>query len=111
MRKQGGGGPFKFLLVLLLLLAAGFGYAMFHYKESPQQVWKRLVGPRREVDKAGSDTHSDTDADTDSHSDPNPGAHTISNSAARSAGVDTRAQGSMAEGGRDYRGRGIPGCF
>jgi hypothetical protein len=32
----------KFLLVLLLLAAGAFGYAMFRYHESPQQVWQRL---------------------------------------------------------------------
>jgi hypothetical protein len=42
-RRSGGGGFGKFLLMLLLLGAAGFGYAMVHFKESPEQVWKRLV--------------------------------------------------------------------
>jgi hypothetical protein len=40
VRKRGGG---KFLLVLVLLAAGAFGYAMFHYHESPQQVWQRLL--------------------------------------------------------------------
>ncbi|MCF7786525.1 MAG: discoidin domain-containing protein [Prosthecobacter sp.] len=29
--------------MLIVLAGAGFGYAMLHYDESPQQVWKRLV--------------------------------------------------------------------
>src|SRR5687767_6889089 len=43
VKKRGGGGFGGFLLVLALLAAAGFGYAMFHFQESPQQVWKRIV--------------------------------------------------------------------
>jgi len=38
-RKQG----VKLLLAVILLAAAGFGYAMVHFKESPQQVWQRLA--------------------------------------------------------------------
>src|SRR5438105_2150068 len=38
-----GGGFGKFLLALIILAGAGFGYAMVHFDESPQQVWKRLV--------------------------------------------------------------------
>jgi hypothetical protein len=41
LRKRGGGG--KFLLLLVLLAAGAFGYAMFHFHESPQQVWNRLI--------------------------------------------------------------------
>jgi len=41
--RRGGGGFGKFLLTLILLAGAGFGYAMMHFNESPQQVWKRLV--------------------------------------------------------------------
>ena len=42
---QGGGGRGlgKFLLGLILLVSAGFSYAMVHFDESPQQVWKRLI--------------------------------------------------------------------
>ncbi|MEO7934388.1 MAG: alginate lyase family protein [Chthoniobacterales bacterium] len=41
---RGGGGGFgNVLLTLLVLAGAGFGYAMVHFDESPQQVWKRLV--------------------------------------------------------------------
>jgi hypothetical protein len=32
----------KFLLTLLVLAGAGFGYTMVHFKESPEQVWKRV---------------------------------------------------------------------
>lgn len=39
--RRGGFG--KFLLALIILAGVGFGYAMMHFKESPQQVWKRLV--------------------------------------------------------------------
>ena len=38
-----GGGFGKFLLTLIVLAGAGFGYAMVHFNESPQQVWKRLL--------------------------------------------------------------------
>jgi hypothetical protein len=31
------------LLTLIILAGVGFGAAMMHFKESPQQVWKRLV--------------------------------------------------------------------
>ena len=41
--RRGGGGLGKLLLMLLVLAGAGFGYAMVHFKESPEQVWKRLV--------------------------------------------------------------------
>jgi hypothetical protein len=41
--RRGGGGFGSFLLTLLVLAGAGFGYAMMHFDESPQQVWKRLV--------------------------------------------------------------------
>ena len=41
--RRGGGGFGKFLLMLIVLAGAGFGYAMVHFDESPQQVWKRLV--------------------------------------------------------------------
>jgi hypothetical protein len=41
--RREGGGFGKFLLMLLVLAGAGFGYAMVHFHESPQQVWKRLV--------------------------------------------------------------------
>jgi hypothetical protein len=41
--RRGGGGFGKFLLALIILAGAGFGYAMVHFQESPQQVWKRLV--------------------------------------------------------------------
>ena len=44
-RKGGKGGGFgKFLLALIILAGAGFGYATLHFKESPAQVWQRLVG-------------------------------------------------------------------
>ena len=36
-------GCFNKLLLLLLLLVAAFGYAMYRYQESPQQVWQRLL--------------------------------------------------------------------
>lgn len=39
--RRGGGG--KFLLAILFLAGAAFVYAMVHFNESPQQVWKRLV--------------------------------------------------------------------
>jgi len=42
--RRGGGGFGKFLLTLLVLAGAGFGYAMVHFHESPEQVWKRLLG-------------------------------------------------------------------
>jgi hypothetical protein len=38
-----GGGFGKFLRALVVLAVGAFGYAMFHFDESPQQVWKRLV--------------------------------------------------------------------
>ena len=41
--RRGGGGFGKCLLALIILAGAGFGYAMVHFHESPQQVWKRLV--------------------------------------------------------------------
>ena len=41
--RRGGGGFGKFLLALLIFAGAGFGYAMVHFNESPQQVWKRLI--------------------------------------------------------------------
>lgn len=41
--RRGEGGFGKFLLMLIVLAGAGFGYAIVHYDESPQQVWKRLV--------------------------------------------------------------------
>jgi hypothetical protein len=41
--RRGGGGFGRFLLGLLLLAIAAFGYATFHYHESPQQLWERLV--------------------------------------------------------------------
>lgn len=41
--RRGGGGFGKFLLTLLVLAGGGFGYAMVHFNESPEQVWKRLV--------------------------------------------------------------------
>ncbi len=41
--RRGSGGFGKLLLTLLVLAGIGFGYAMVHFKESPQQVWKRLV--------------------------------------------------------------------
>jgi hypothetical protein len=40
---RGGGGFGKFLLALVILAGAGFGYAMVHFNESPQQAWKRIV--------------------------------------------------------------------
>jgi len=41
---RGGGGGFGwFVLMLIVLACAGFGYAMVHFNESPQQVWQRLV--------------------------------------------------------------------
>jgi hypothetical protein len=40
---RGGGGLGKFLLALLVLAGAGFVFAMAHFHESPQEVWKRLV--------------------------------------------------------------------
>jgi len=42
-KKSGGSGFGKLLLALLLLVVGGFGYAMYRWNESPQQVWKRLV--------------------------------------------------------------------
>jgi len=41
--RRGGGGFGTFLLLLLILAGAGFGYAMVHFNESPQQVWNRLI--------------------------------------------------------------------
>lgn len=41
--RRRGGGFWKFLLLLIILAGAGFGYLMVHFKESPEQVWKRLV--------------------------------------------------------------------
>lgn len=38
-----GGGFAKFLLALLLLAAAGFGFVMMRFDESPRQVWQRLA--------------------------------------------------------------------
>jgi hypothetical protein len=32
----------KTLLWLLVFAGAGFGYAMYHFKESPEQVWRRI---------------------------------------------------------------------
>jgi hypothetical protein len=43
VRGTDGGGGGKFLLFLVLLLAGAFGFAMYYYNESPQQVWNRLV--------------------------------------------------------------------
>jgi endoglucanase len=42
-KKYERGSRFNTLLVLVLLLAGAYGYAMYHYNESPQQVWNRLV--------------------------------------------------------------------
>jgi hypothetical protein len=41
--KKRGGGPGTFLLMVVLLAAGGFGYAMYYFNESPQQVWKRII--------------------------------------------------------------------
>ena len=38
-----GGGFGKFLLVVLLLAAATLGFACYHFHETPQQVWQRIV--------------------------------------------------------------------
>ena len=42
-KKYKRGSRFNTLLVLVLLLAGAYAYAMYHYNESPQQVWNRLV--------------------------------------------------------------------
>lgn len=36
-------GFLRFFLYMLVLTSIAFGYAMFSYQESPQQVWKRIV--------------------------------------------------------------------
>lgn len=41
-RGGGGGGSGKLLLALIILAGTGFGYAMVHFQESPQQLWTRL---------------------------------------------------------------------
>ncbi len=41
--RREGGGFGKFLLALILLVGLGFGYAMMHFKESPEQIWQRMV--------------------------------------------------------------------
>jgi regulation of enolase protein 1 (concanavalin A-like superfamily) len=42
-KRDGGGGVGRFLKLFVLLAAGGFGYAMYHFDESPQQVWKRIT--------------------------------------------------------------------
>ena len=42
--KKGGGSFGKFLLLLILLAAGAFGYATYHFNESPQQVCEWLIG-------------------------------------------------------------------
>lgn len=41
--RRATGGFGRFLRILLLLAVAGYGYAMAHFQESPQEVWKRLI--------------------------------------------------------------------
>jgi hypothetical protein len=43
-KKRQGAGFGKLLLFLLIFAVVGYGFAMYHFDESPQQVWKRLVG-------------------------------------------------------------------
>jgi len=38
-----GGGLGKFILVMLLLTGGGFGFACYHFDESPPKAWQRLV--------------------------------------------------------------------
>ena len=43
VQKQSAAAAFaKLLLWLLVFAGAGFGYAMHHFKESPEQVWRRI---------------------------------------------------------------------
>ena len=43
VQKQSAAAVFaKILLWLLVFAGAGFGFAMYHFKESPEQVWQRI---------------------------------------------------------------------
>src|SRR5438874_1767265 len=39
----------RFFLILIPLIAGAFVFAMIHYNEPPQQVWKRLVDYAQEL--------------------------------------------------------------
>ncbi len=70
--RRGGGGFGKFLLALIILAGAGFGYAMVHFNESPQQVWQRLIDAVEGLAKPAPSPTPTPDSEPEPEPEPTP---------------------------------------